>query len=255
MAIGNIDELIAVLEANARQNSDTAAGRLASSGSPGTPSQPTEPANASELLRIAAIPDANVPAAAQTVNALDPVAGIAGSAASAGDLGRLSTELELLRRATAQQTESLVGNTQALMDSLTSKVSGAAGTAGASAGNVLTNVVGSMFGLSPIISGVLNLLGVGKHETPPPLMEFALPQAVKQDMGIQADNSFAALTYGDAGVAKSAPAATASQPAQINVQVQAMDSRSFMDRSDDIARAVKEAMLHSHSLNDVVVDL
>jgi hypothetical protein len=41
----------------------------------------------------------------------------------------------------------------------------------------------------------------------------------------------------------------------ITVNISAMDSKSFMDRSDDIARAVREAMLHSHSLNDVVNDL
>jgi hypothetical protein len=34
-----------------------------------------------------------------------------------------------------------------------------------------------------------------------------------------------------------------------------MDSQSFLDRQDDIARAVREAMLHSNSLNDVVLEL
>ena len=36
------------------------------------------------------------------------------------------------------------------------------------------------------------------------------------------------------------------------MNIQAMDSQSFLDRQDDIARAVREAMLHSNSLNDVV---
>jgi len=39
---------------------------------------------------------------------------------------------------------------------------------------------------------------------------------------------------------------------QITVQVQAMDSQSFLDRSGDIARAVRQAMLESSILNDVV---
>ncbi len=34
-----------------------------------------------------------------------------------------------------------------------------------------------------------------------------------------------------------------------------MDSRSFMDHSDDIARAVREALLNAHSLNDVMSEL
>ncbi|MGC9969374.1 MAG: hypothetical protein ABSE56_02170 [Bryobacteraceae bacterium] len=42
---------------------------------------------------------------------------------------------------------------------------------------------------------------------------------------------------------------------QITIQVQAMDSRSFLDHSDQIAQAVRQAMLNSHSLNDVVNDL
>jgi len=41
----------------------------------------------------------------------------------------------------------------------------------------------------------------------------------------------------------------------VTVQVQAMDSRSFLDHSAEIARAVREAMLNMHSLNDVVSEL
>jgi hypothetical protein len=36
------------------------------------------------------------------------------------------------------------------------------------------------------------------------------------------------------------------------VQVQAMDSQSFLDHSGDIAMAVRQAMLQSSVLNDVV---
>jgi hypothetical protein len=42
---------------------------------------------------------------------------------------------------------------------------------------------------------------------------------------------------------------------QISIQVNALDSRSFMDHSYEIAQAVRQAMLDSHSLNDVVSDL
>jgi len=41
----------------------------------------------------------------------------------------------------------------------------------------------------------------------------------------------------------------------INVTVQAMDARSFLDRSSDIAAAVRDAMLNLNSINDVVNDL
>jgi len=42
---------------------------------------------------------------------------------------------------------------------------------------------------------------------------------------------------------------------QITVHVNAMDSQSFMDRSTDIANAVREAMLNLHPINDVVASL
>jgi hypothetical protein len=34
-----------------------------------------------------------------------------------------------------------------------------------------------------------------------------------------------------------------------------MDSQSFLDHSDEIAKAVQQALLGSHSLNDVISDL
>jgi hypothetical protein len=34
-----------------------------------------------------------------------------------------------------------------------------------------------------------------------------------------------------------------------------MDSQSFMDRSSDIARALRDAMLHMHPVNDVIGEI
>ena len=49
------------------------------------------------------------------------------------------------------------------------------------------------------------------------------------------------------------PRAMSSAPApQITVQVQAMDSRSFLDHSQEIAMAVRQAMLETTVLNDVI---
>ena len=42
---------------------------------------------------------------------------------------------------------------------------------------------------------------------------------------------------------------------QVTVNVNAMDSQSFMDRSTDIASAVREAMLNMHPINGVVANL
>jgi len=42
---------------------------------------------------------------------------------------------------------------------------------------------------------------------------------------------------------------------QITVNVQAMDARSFLDHSSEIAQAVRDAMLNLNSINDVVSEL
>lgn len=52
-----------------------------------------------------------------------------------------------------------------------------------------------------------------------------------------------------------AVAATKTNATNVTVNIQAMDSQSFLDRSHDIAQAVREAMLNMHSINDVVNDL
>ena len=48
--------------------------------------------------------------------------------------------------------------------------------------------------------------------------------------------------------------ALAAQP-QVVVNVNAMDTQSFMDRSNDIARAVRDAMLHMHPVNDLISEV
>jgi hypothetical protein len=42
---------------------------------------------------------------------------------------------------------------------------------------------------------------------------------------------------------------------QVHVHVSALDTQSFMDRSNDIAKAVKSALLQSNSLNDVISEI
>jgi hypothetical protein len=63
------------------------------------------------------------------------------------------------------------------------------------------------------------------------------------------------VTYRADGTPRSAPAQAPAPGANITIHVQAMDSRSFMDNSDQIARAVREAMLNSHPLNDVIGEM
>lgn len=129
-------------------------------------------------------------------------------------------------------------------------------------GDTLMSIFTSSLGLSPLISGLLSLFGGGggNKDQLPPLVKFALPSAVNMQAGVAPSGAFGDVSYGQNGLPRmtqpQAPGQAAAPAApQITVQVQAMDSKSFLDHSEDIARAVRDAMLYSHSLNDVVADL
>jgi hypothetical protein len=78
-------------------------------------------------------------------------------------------------------------------------------------------------------------------------VRFALPAARNVTAGVseRAREAFG-IDYGQGGVPRAVMAP------QVTVQVQAMDSRSFLDHSQEIARAVRQAMLESDVLQGVV---
>ena len=129
------------------------------------------------------------------------------------------------------------------------------GSGGGSFGGLLGGILGSGFGLSPLISGLLDLFGGGGGNTPPPLVPFQMPPSIQFQGGIDGPGGagISAADYGQnglpRGVSQTSPQAAGQQ---ITVQVNAMDSKSFLDHSDDIAQAVRQALLQSNSLNDVI---
>ena len=104
--------------------------------------------------------------------------------------------------------------------------------------------------LSPIVSGLLSLFGGGGKSEPAPLPYYAAPPGVQISETLR---GAAQVTDGGAPGARTAGAANVAP--QVTVNVSAMDSQSFMDRSSDIASAVREAMLNLHPINDVVSSL
>lgn len=132
------------------------------------------------------------------------------------------------------------------------------GGIGSTVESIASTVLKSGLGLVPLLGGLLGLFGGGSPE-PAPLVKYAMPapiafQGADTPSGINfADYDQAGMprAYGTAAPASSAPSAAP----QITVNVQAMDARSFLDRSSDIAAAVREAMLNLNSLNDVVSEL
>ncbi len=127
------------------------------------------------------------------------------------------------------------------------------GSAGGRGGVLDTagSALGGGLGLSPLISGLFGLFGGGDSVSgPPPVVPFARPAPVHVNAGFS-DMAGGAAFAVDAAQGNSPRAVTSAAP-QITIQVQAMDSRSFMDRSQDIALAVRQAMLETSVLNDVI---
>jgi hypothetical protein len=134
-------------------------------------------------------------------------------------------------------------------------------------GSVLSDVAKvftSGLGLVPLFSGLFGLFGGGSEE-PPPLVKYSMPERL-YFQGANTGNGITAADYDQMGMprvyaadqpssSETTNAAPSRATPQINVNVQAMDSRSFLDHSSEIAEAVRQAMLNLSPINDVVSDL
>lgn len=117
-------------------------------------------------------------------------------------------------------------------------------------GGVLGGALGGGLGLAPVISGIAGLFGGGDSSAPAALPTYMAPLPINLDAGFSEGGGGA---YGvDAAQGGAPRAQTNSASPQITVQVHAMDSQSFLDHSGDIALAVRQAMLQSSVLNDVI---
>lgn len=188
-------------------------------------------------------------------SAVSPLSQGANGAASGvtDQVAQLTSQLSQLRAAQATSISSLLDNTQALVQNTVTKASGGGSTLG-TIGSVASSFLTSGFGLSPIISGLVSLFGGNSRQTVTPLVPFTLPPSVNYQGGVSGANpgQVSPVDYGQDGRARNVNQAPAPQ---VNIQVNAMDSKSFLDHSNDIAMAVRQAILNSSSLNDVIADL
>ncbi len=141
-------------------------------------------------------------------------------------------------------------------------------SAGSTIETIASTVLKSGFGVIPLVGSLLGLFGGGAPEAPSPLVKYALPPSL-EFQGAQGDFGLGNSDYDQMGMprlyapvaserraAQTDSSGTPTGPApQITVNVNAMDARSFLDRSSDIAAAVRDAMLNLNSINDVVNDL
>ncbi len=168
-------------------------------------------------------------------------------------LTSLTTQITSLTSIQQSQISALQDNTQAITQNTSSKSS-----SGSSVGSTVESAASSLLGgglssLSPLIGGILSLFGGGGQTLAVP-SPFMLPQPVQSQAGLTASapGRVVPVSYGETGQPRGQ---SASASAQVTIQVNAMDSQSFLDHSDDIANAVKQAILNSSSLNDVISSL
>jgi hypothetical protein len=185
----------------------------------------------------------------------------AGGGSSSDSTQQLAQQFQQLQSVAQSETETVQANTQAINQNTTQMGQGTGGASTlSSAGSTIESALGLGTGLSPLISGVANLFsglfgGGGDQQSVP--SAFLMPPAVNVNAGINeaAPTQPFAVDYAAGGQPRGATAGASnsgSGSTQITVQVQAMDSQSFLDHSDDIAQAVRQAMLQSSVLNDVI---
>lgn len=204
----------------------------------------------------------------QTIlNAFNQAAGPSASSGSVDSLtgtrSPLSTEnlTEALSQATQvinAQTQATSANTDALAQETQTKSSGGGGSGAANVFNTVSQFLGGGLSVMPLISLISGLFGGSQAQQPAQLAPYSMPAA----LNLESTTNYQNVVWGDNGLPRAAgappttPSTTPSSAAtQVTVQVQAIDSQSFLDHSDEIAQAVRQAMLSMHSINDVVTDL
>jgi hypothetical protein len=185
------------------------------------------------------------------------VTGLAQSSSSSGiteQLTSLTTQITSLTSIQQSQISALQDNTQAITQNTTSKSSSGSSVGSTVASDASSFLGGGLSSLSPLIGGLLSLFGGGGGQTLAVPSPFMLPAPVQSQAGVTASapGQVSPVSYSNSGQPRGQ---SASASTQVTVQVNAMDSQSFLDHSDDIANAVKQAILNSNSLNDIISSL
>lgn len=185
-------------------------------------------------------------------NPSDSVTSLLRASGGGGQLTSIGEQLQALQAI----NEALMQQSAAAAAGMGTGGSGA-GSAGSSVldaiGGVLGGGLGGGLGLSSMISGLAGLFGGGDSaSTPPAPTPYVQPLPIHLDAGFSDANGGSAfgVDVAQGGMPRAMTGGAA--PAQITIQVRALDSQSFLDHSNDIAMAVRQAMLETTVLNDVI---
>lgn len=136
----------------------------------------------------------------------------------------------------------------------TSATTGSGG--GTSAWDVVSPILSTIGRGIPLVSGLLSLFAGGdSQQTVEPLVKYSLPPSIQLNAGLfDRGRTIDTVDYFDNGAPRATNSAVTQtgSGSQVVVQVHAIDSQSFLDHSDEIADAVRTAILNSHPLADVI---
>jgi hypothetical protein len=168
-----------------------------------------------------------------------------------GELSGLTQQMTTLGAVQQTQISATQDNTQALTQNTTTKGGNGSSLEG-TLGGIAWTVLGG--GLSSLIGGLTSLFGGGSSSQPSTALPiYQLPNPINFEGGLTGSSAqVMPVSYSQTGQPRTEPTSSTSQ---VTVQVNAIDSQSFLDHSDEIANAVKAAILNSHSINDVISDL
>jgi hypothetical protein len=130
-------------------------------------------------------------------------------------------------------------------------------TASGGIASALSGGLASIGGIGSLITGIAHLFGGGsKKRTPPPLVEFHLPASQQQTLTVSSKGN--RVHQGSASEATGVRATGAGiygNAGQLHTSGSSQGTQWIQEQSGQIAEAVKNALLNSSSLNDVIGEL
>ena len=119
-----------------------------------------------------------------------------------------------------------------------------------------TGTFGSVGGIGCLISGIVGLFGGGGKSTPPPLVRFQRPTSQQQTVYVNSEST--AVYQGsvvDSSTSSRMNTGIYSTSAPMSNTEYASNGEWLQQQSAQIAQAVKNAILNSSSLNDVIAEI
>jgi hypothetical protein len=146
--------------------------------------------------------------------------------------------------------EDSVKTVKVLKPSRSSTASNTGGTGG-SVLSTLGSLLGGGFGIASFVSGLTGLFSGSEASTGPTFVRYSRPGAIHAEAAISSSTGgrVFAVDSGQGGLPRGISSADA---VQVSIPSQEWNGRLFLDHSQEIALAVRQAMLETSVLNDVI---